>query len=105
MEARWRLCVKKECLYCTLWRPSWSNLIIITKVFKFINLFQSVLKIKKPHETIKLLAEFLNKEIKEADLEAIIKWCSFESMKENKMVNYEWYKEMGLFKKQGFFNI
>jgi hypothetical protein len=52
-----------------------------------------------------LLAEFLNKEIKEADLEAIIKWCSFESMKENKMVNYEWYKEMGLFKKQGFFNI
>ena len=60
---------------------------------------------KKPHETIKSLAKFLNKDLSEANVDSIVKWCSFETMKENKMVNYEWYKEMGIFKKQGIFNL
>jgi hydroxyjasmonate sulfotransferase len=36
-------------------------------------------------------------------VEQIIKWCSFESMKNNDSVNYEWYKVFGLFNKDGNF--
>lgn len=58
---------------------------------------------KKPVETIKKLAEFLGKDLSDEKIDAIKDWCSFKKMKENPSVNYEWYKEFGLFKKDGHF--
>lgn len=49
------------------------------------------------------MAKFLGKELSESQVESIVKWCSFDSMKQNKSINYEWYKEIGLFRKDGHF--
>lgn len=57
----------------------------------------------KPFEVIKKLAEYLGKNITDDQIKSIIDWCSFENMKNNPAVNYEWYKELGLYKKNGHF--
>lgn len=58
---------------------------------------------KKPFETIKLLSKFLEKDISDENINKIIEWCSYKNMKSNDSVNYEWYKEFGMFKKDGNF--
>jgi hypothetical protein len=58
---------------------------------------------QKLEEVVKSLAKFLNKELSDAQVKSIIEWCSFDNMKKNPTVNYEWYKEIGLFKKDGAF--
>ena len=58
---------------------------------------------KKPFETVKEVCKFLGKDTSDDDIKKIIEWCSYKNMKENKSVNYEWYKEFGLFKKDGHF--
>jgi hypothetical protein len=60
-------------------------------------------ELKRPHEVIKSLCEFLNKPLTESQLNAIVEWCSFENMKRNPSVNYDWYKTLGLFRKEGDF--
>jgi hypothetical protein len=57
----------------------------------------------KPKETIKNLCKFLGKELDDENIDKLIDWCSFTNMKNNKSVNYEWYKDYGLFKKDGEF--
>lgn len=39
----------------------------------------------------------------EKKIESIEKWCQFDNMKNNPMVNYEWNKVMGLYRKEGDF--
>jgi hypothetical protein len=58
---------------------------------------------KKPEEVVKSLAKFLGKDLSSEQVKSIVEWCSFESMKKNPTVNYEWYKDLGLFKKDGAF--
>ncbi len=57
----------------------------------------------RPKETLKALCRFLGKELDEKKLESIEKWCSFDEMKKNPMVNYEWNKMLGLYRKDGQF--
>lgn len=49
------------------------------------------------------MCKFLGKNLSDTQIASIIKWTSFENMKENPTVNYEWYKDLGLFKKDGYF--
>jgi amine sulfotransferase len=58
---------------------------------------------KAPHETIRKLCDFLGKDLSDEKVSTIVEWCSYEKMKSNPKVNYEWYKEFGLFKKDGQF--
>jgi hypothetical protein len=58
---------------------------------------------EKPKETLQELCRFLGKNLDDKKLEAVISWCSFENMKSNPAVNYDWYKEIGLFRKDGNF--
>jgi hypothetical protein len=58
---------------------------------------------ENPGETIKDLGKFLGKDLDDKQVESIIKWCSFDNMKKNPSVNYDWYKEIGLFRKDGNF--
>ena len=39
----------------------------------------------------------------EEQIEKLNDWCSFEKMKNNPKTNYNWYKEYGLFIKEGSF--
>jgi hypothetical protein len=57
----------------------------------------------RPKETLKALCQFLGKELDDKKLESIEEWCSFDAMKSNPMVNYEWNKVMGLYRKDGDF--
>ena len=57
----------------------------------------------KPFEVIKKLSEYLGKKLSDEQIKSIIDWCSFDNMKKNPAVNYEWYKELGLYKKSGHF--
>lgn len=52
---------------------------------------------------IEKLGEFLNVTLSSSQIKSLIEWCSFENMEKNPSVNYEWYKTMGLFKKDGKF--
>ena len=52
---------------------------------------------------MKSLGEFLNKKLSEKEINELLKWCSFDNMKKNPNVNYEHYKEIGLFRKDGNF--
>ena len=56
-----------------------------------------------PKETLAKLCRFLGKEVDETKLQKIEKWCHFDNMKKNPMVNYEWFKTLGLFRKDGDF--
>lgn len=58
---------------------------------------------KKPVEEIRRLSEFLGVKLSDAEVKSLIDWCSFENMEKNPSVNYEWYKTMGIFKKDGKF--
>jgi hypothetical protein len=49
------------------------------------------------------LCQFLDKKIDDSQLDSIISWCSFKNMKQNKSVNYEWNKMLGIFSKEGEF--
>lgn len=49
------------------------------------------------------MCEFLGKSLTDSQLKAIVEWCSFENMKKNPTVNYDWYKEIGFFRKDGDF--
>ncbi|CAF0738590.1 unnamed protein product [Brachionus calyciflorus] len=57
----------------------------------------------RPYEVIKNLSEYLGKSLSDEKIKSIIEWCSFDNMKNNPSVNYEWYKELGLYKKSGNF--
>lgn len=61
------------------------------------------IRLKKPYEVIQKLGEFLDVKLTDAQIKSLIEWCSFENMGKNPSVNYEWYKTMGLFKKDGKF--
>lgn len=52
---------------------------------------------------VQKLCEFLEVKLTQSQLKSVIEWCSFNNMKQNPSVNYEWYKTMGLFKKEGKF--
>ena len=58
---------------------------------------------KRPKETLSALCKFLDKDVDDSKLESIEKWCQFDNMKNNPMVNYEWNKVMGLYRKEGEF--
>ena len=47
--------------------------------------------------TVRRIAEYLGKEkeLTEEQLEKLENWCSFDSMKANPKVNYDWFKEWG----------
>ena len=49
------------------------------------------------------MCTFLGKNLNESQLDAIIEHCSFENMKQNSSVNYEWNKMLGIFSKDGTF--
>lgn len=49
------------------------------------------------------MCKFLGKNLNESQLDAIIEHCSFENMKQNSSVNYEWNKMLGLFSSNGTF--
>lgn len=68
-----------------------------------LKLNKTKIKFKKPFQVIKSLSEFLDKDLSEKQINSIIQWCSFENMKQNPAVNYEWYKTLGLYKKDGHF--
>ncbi|RNA01338.1 estrogen sulfotransferase-like [Brachionus plicatilis] len=57
----------------------------------------------RPFEVIKELSKYLGKDLSDDQIKSIIDWCSFDKMKNNPAVNYEWYKELGLYKKNGHF--
>nr|QNH68008.1 sulfotransferase-like protein 1 [Brachionus koreanus] len=57
----------------------------------------------KPFEVIKKLSKYLGKDLSDDEIKSIIEWCSFDKMKNNPAVNYEWYKDLGLYKKNGHF--
>ena len=52
---------------------------------------------------IKSLCKYLGKELSDDKIKSIIEHCSFDSMKQNKSVNYDWWQEMGIFKKGSSF--
>lgn len=45
------------------------------------------------HKAVYQIAEFLGKPVKKTTVEAIVKHCSFDNMKNNRTVNYDWLKE------------
>jgi hypothetical protein len=47
--------------------------------------------------TVRRIAKYLGKEkeLTEEELDKLEKWCSFNSMKNNSKVNYNWFKEWG----------
>ncbi|CAL1537993.1 unnamed protein product [Lymnaea stagnalis] len=47
------------------------------------------------HKAVWDIAGFLNKPITEAQVNDIVKYCSFETMRNNKAVNYDWLKDVG----------
>lgn len=55
---------------------------------------------KDPHKVVKEIAIFLNKPVTDEQADIIVKHCSFDNMKHNNSVNYEWYKESGLANKE-----
>ena len=59
--------------------------------------------IHDPKRELKRLCDFLGKKLDEKQMDAIIEWCSFDNMKKNPSVNYEWNKTLGIFAKEGEF--
>lgn len=51
---------------------------------------------KDVHIVIKKIAEFLGKSLSENDVCKIAEHCQFNKMKNNEMVNFSWWKELGL---------
>ena len=51
--------------------------------------------------TVRRIGKYLGKELTEERLDQLEKWCSFETMKANPKVNYNWFKEWG-FTNQSF---
>lgn len=51
--------------------------------------------------SVRRLAKYLGKEkeLTEEQLDKLEKWCSFDSMKNNPKVNYDWFKDWGFVKK------
>ncbi|KAH9500072.1 Sulfotransferase 1E1 [Bulinus truncatus] len=47
------------------------------------------------HKAVRDIADFLNKPLTSHQVDAIVKHCSFDNMKNNKSVNYDWLKEVG----------
>ena len=52
---------------------------------------------------IKSLCKYLGKDLSDEKIKSIIEWCSFDNMKNNKSVNYDWWKDMGISKKDSQF--
>ena len=42
------------------------------------------------------MAEFLGKHVSDEQVDMIVKHCSFENMRQNNSVNYEWFKDYGV---------
>lgn len=59
--------------------------------------------------TVRRIGKYLDKELTEERLDQLEKWCSFETMKANPKVNYNWFKDWGFtsqsfaFLRKGFF--
>lgn len=51
---------------------------------------------KDVHSVIKKIADFLGKSLSENDVCKIAEHCQFNKMKNNEMVNFSWWKELGL---------
>jgi hypothetical protein len=49
------------------------------------------------------MCKFLGKNLSDKEIDSIVIWCLFDNMKQNTMVNYDWYKDIGLFRKEGSF--
>ncbi|GFO43018.1 sulfotransferase sult [Plakobranchus ocellatus] len=47
-------------------------------------------------KNVRIVAEFLGKSLTDEQIAQIVKHCSFDSMKKNNSVNYEWYKGQGI---------
>ncbi|GFO43022.1 sulfotransferase sult [Plakobranchus ocellatus] len=47
-------------------------------------------------KNVRIVAEFLGKSLTDEQVARIVKHCSFNSMKNNNTVNYEWYKGQGI---------
>lgn len=56
--------------------------------------------LSNPKEELKRLCDYLEKKLDDKQLDAIIEWCSFDNMKKNPSVNYEWKKTLGMFSKE-----
>ncbi|GFO43020.1 sulfotransferase [Plakobranchus ocellatus] len=51
-------------------------------------------------KNVRIVAEFLGKSLTDEQVARIVKHCSFDSMKNNNTVNYEWFKRKGLARKE-----
>ena len=67
---------------------------------------------QNPRETIKRIGEFLGKTLTDAQSEKIRRHCQFNEMRNNKMVNYSWWAELGIttqdnntFMRKGLYNV
>ncbi|KAK3793730.1 hypothetical protein RRG08_006551 [Elysia crispata] len=49
---------------------------------------------------VREIANFLGKPVSDEQVDMIVKHCSFESMKQNNSVNYEWMKDAGIANKE-----
>ena len=49
------------------------------------------------------MCTFLGKSLNDSQLDAIVEHTSFNNMKQNSSVNYEWNKVLGIFSKEGEF--
>ncbi|RUS70421.1 hypothetical protein EGW08_021820 [Elysia chlorotica] len=52
------------------------------------------------HKQVKEIANFLGKSVTDKEVDVIVKYCSFENMKLNNSVNYEWMKDAGVANKK-----
>ncbi|GFO07219.1 sulfotransferase [Plakobranchus ocellatus] len=52
------------------------------------------------NKNVRVVAEFLGKSLTDDQVSLIVKHCSFDSMKNNNSVNYEWYKDQGVARKE-----
>lgn len=59
--------------------------------------------LKNTKDELRLLCKFLGKEMSDEKLDSIQEWCSFDSMKNNPMVNHEWEKDCGVFNPEANF--
>ncbi|CAF0796013.1 unnamed protein product [Didymodactylos carnosus] len=84
-----------ELYYAPWWRH--VNDYYSLKESIFIVSYEELLKNFQP--TIRRLAAYLGKSITTEQLDKLEQWCSFESMKTNSKVNYDWFKDYGFVKK------
>lgn len=50
---------------------------------------------KKPIERIEEIAKVIGKHLNPSQIDSIIKWCSFDNMRNNKATSYNWLVDQG----------